>query len=320
MATRDDFTVSVKRVLAARVGHRCANPECRALTSGPQLDEGGAVNVGVAAHVTAAAPGGPRYDATLTAAERGGAENGIWLCQTCAKLVDSDQRRFTARTLWGWKGVAEHAAREQVGRTEPRARGVRAARARTPSGSEREAEIRRTLKLRNALRRALLRPAGERPPTGRVTHPYQQFAHRRVVVRSLDDTTYPGTDDAREGISSWFRVGLYDFYPDGLEVILGITSALVDGDGTWRLHRPDANAVHAPEERRVKVWCIGRIPFRFIRGWDIAGDEVYQDPHLYCTFANDGEPYEGVRYATVGDETTPDWPLPPDRQRPSPSE
>jgi hypothetical protein len=66
----DEFLDPVKKALAARVGHRCSNPECRAATSGPQDDPARPVNVGVAAHITAASPGGPRYDPYLRKASR----------------------------------------------------------------------------------------------------------------------------------------------------------------------------------------------------------------------------------------------------------
>jgi tetratricopeptide (TPR) repeat protein len=65
------------------------------------------VNVGVAAHITAASPGGPRYDRYLTWAQRAAAPNGIWLCQTCAKLIDSDLPRYTVDVLRQWKDRAE---------------------------------------------------------------------------------------------------------------------------------------------------------------------------------------------------------------------
>ena len=61
----------------------------------------------MAAHITAARPGGPRYQPALSSAERGSAPNGIWLCQTCAKLVDSDVTRYTAEALQRWKAKAE---------------------------------------------------------------------------------------------------------------------------------------------------------------------------------------------------------------------
>ncbi len=115
----DDFSDTVKKALAARVGHLCSNPECRALTSGPQDDPAKAVNIGVAAHITAASPGGPRYDPDLLAEERSAPSNGIWLCQNCAKLIDNDPTRFTVEVLKKWKTDAEEEAKTRVGKTAP---------------------------------------------------------------------------------------------------------------------------------------------------------------------------------------------------------
>lgn len=113
---RDDFPDATKRALAARANTRCSNPGCRAPTSGPQEDSSKAVNVGVAAHITAAAPGGPRHDASLSPEDRGGISNGIWLCQNCAKRVDNDTNAFNAATLRRWKDDAEQEARETIGK------------------------------------------------------------------------------------------------------------------------------------------------------------------------------------------------------------
>jgi hypothetical protein len=114
---RDDFPEDVKRTLASRVANQCSNRECQAVTSGPQTDPSKAVNVGVAAHITAASLGGPRYDPTLTSEQRQDIENGIWLCQTCAKLVDSDPARFTVQVLRELKVIAEDQARSRIGKT-----------------------------------------------------------------------------------------------------------------------------------------------------------------------------------------------------------
>jgi hypothetical protein len=67
---RDDFSEKTKETLAKRVGMHCSNPQCRKLTSGPRADPTKALNIGVAAHVTAAAPGGARYDPSLSYRER----------------------------------------------------------------------------------------------------------------------------------------------------------------------------------------------------------------------------------------------------------
>ena len=64
----------------------------------------------VAAHISAAAPGGPRYDSSLSSGERKSYENGIWLCNTHARLVDSDTRQFIIEVLKRWKRLAERSS------------------------------------------------------------------------------------------------------------------------------------------------------------------------------------------------------------------
>jgi hypothetical protein len=127
---RDDFPKAVLETLAKRVGYRCSNPSCGKLTSGPHSSEAKAVNVGVAGHITAASHGGPRYDPSLTAEQRRSAGNGIWLCQTCGKLVDNDEVRFTVALLREWRQKAENAARQEVesARSGPAAHGEHAIR------------------------------------------------------------------------------------------------------------------------------------------------------------------------------------------------
>lgn len=118
-----DFPQPVVDLLARRVGVRCSNPNCRQLTSGPHSDPSKHVNVGVAAHITAASPGGPRYDAFLSPDERRAPDNGIWLCQTCGALVDRDDPRYTADLLRQWKRLAEEAAQLDVEGGRPGDRG-----------------------------------------------------------------------------------------------------------------------------------------------------------------------------------------------------
>jgi hypothetical protein len=116
---RDDFDSSTKLTLAKRVGFRCSNPSCRKPTSGPQSVPTKAINIGVAAHITAASQGGPRYDRNLSSSKRKSIENGIWLCQSCAKLVDSDPERYTVEVLLQWKRTAERMALLEVESTYP---------------------------------------------------------------------------------------------------------------------------------------------------------------------------------------------------------
>lgn len=117
--SRDDFTNPTKETLAKRVGNVCSRPGCGQTTSGPHSEDKKHVNVGVAAHITAAASGGPRYDESLTAEERKSPTNGIWLCQTCAKLVDSDESRYTTEDIKRWKQEAEDTADARLKGSHP---------------------------------------------------------------------------------------------------------------------------------------------------------------------------------------------------------
>lgn len=100
---RDNFSAATKRLLERRAGHRCSNPQCRRPTAGPGLEAERTINIGVAAHITAAAPGGPRYDSTLTSTQRSDGANGLWLCQTCGTLIDADAARFPVDLLHQWR-------------------------------------------------------------------------------------------------------------------------------------------------------------------------------------------------------------------------
>lgn len=103
---RDNFTPTVKNKLAKRVLYVCSNPNCRKITIGPD-SENGINNIGVAAHICAAAPGGPRYDKNMSEEERKSINNGIWLCQSCAKLIDSDENKYTVQLIKTWKEQTE---------------------------------------------------------------------------------------------------------------------------------------------------------------------------------------------------------------------
>lgn len=116
---RDDFLVSTKELLANRVGRKCSNPMCRKLTCGANDDPEKCTNIGVASHICAAAKGGPRYDASMTPQERRSFENGIWLCQSCSKLIDTDTTRYTKETLSSWKRIAEELSIMEVETTSP---------------------------------------------------------------------------------------------------------------------------------------------------------------------------------------------------------
>ncbi|MBR8239514.1 hypothetical protein [Burkholderia multivorans] len=115
MNQRDDFSEKVKRAVAARAGWHCSFAGCAKLTVGPSEEAPHAsANLGEAAHICAASPGGRRYDPNMTPDERAGINNAIWLCSNHAKLIDRDAVTYTAGQLREMKRSHEAACARAV--------------------------------------------------------------------------------------------------------------------------------------------------------------------------------------------------------------
>lgn len=116
-----DFNSKTRRLLAQRAAFRCSNPRCGALTIGPGIGSQDVTDTGTAAHIFAAAERGPRGAGGLSDAERSHISNGIWLCATCGRLVDSNAgSAFSGSLLRSWKDLHEHRIRlEQGGQVQP---------------------------------------------------------------------------------------------------------------------------------------------------------------------------------------------------------
>ena len=101
-----------------RVAGICSNPNCTVQTEGPSDKADKNATIGVAAHITAASKNGPRYDASLTQAQRKSADNGIWLCENCAALIDKNVKEHPVALLHQWKAQAEFRAKANRGKAE----------------------------------------------------------------------------------------------------------------------------------------------------------------------------------------------------------
>lgn len=111
MATRrDNFSEKTRTQIARLVGGLCAYPGCRAATFGATADGMGVLDIGIAAHICAAAPGGPRYDEQMSSTERSSAANGVWMCADHGRAIDVDPKFYTVEKLRAWKREAEHEA------------------------------------------------------------------------------------------------------------------------------------------------------------------------------------------------------------------
>jgi len=252
----------------------------------PSVDSRKIINVGVAAHISAAAPGGPRYNALISRGERQGIRNGIWLCQICAKLVDTDLAKYTLECLMTWKVGTEAKASAGIGKPKPREFSLRKI----------EERVKRDLKMRNQMRADFLKTSNEHSSQP-LKHPYDRFRYSEVIIHDLERTEdYLKAEDYPGVISSWFKHELFDFYNDGLLVILRVSRGIVNERAGWAVLK-HGERFDESTFAETHILELGNIPFRNIRHYELRGDNHYNMPHVYCAFADAGTPYEGYSFA-----------------------
>ncbi len=112
-----DFSAAVRERTAKAASYFCSRPECRASTTAAKTeDDLEKIGVGDAAHIHAARKGQKRYLETMSDEERAAPDNAIWLCGTCHRVVDSDDKLYPAEVLRAWKALAEHEVRINLGK------------------------------------------------------------------------------------------------------------------------------------------------------------------------------------------------------------
>lgn len=117
----DKFLKAVADTLAKRAAFICSNPDCRALTIAPsEADEGKFLFIGEAAHIHSASEGGPRDKPQMTPEERKSASNGVFLCSSCATMIDKNNGLdFPAEILRRWKGDHETWVAANLNKRQP---------------------------------------------------------------------------------------------------------------------------------------------------------------------------------------------------------
>ncbi len=74
------------------------------------------VNVGIAAHITAASPGGARYDPNCTDEKRRSESNGIWVCRKHGTEINVVSSTYSVEALRGLRDIRERIARNDLQR------------------------------------------------------------------------------------------------------------------------------------------------------------------------------------------------------------
>ncbi|HZX19266.1 MAG TPA: hypothetical protein VFF22_20660 [Pseudomonas sp.] len=121
MSNRANFLEPTKQALAKRAGNSCSFPGCDAITEGPSSESDSSVSkTGMACHIYAAAngPSARRVNLQLSDAQLSEISNGIWMCYSHGKLIDTDEATYTVEQLKTWKVISELRARlwQQLGK------------------------------------------------------------------------------------------------------------------------------------------------------------------------------------------------------------
>lgn len=116
MKERVDFDKKTKEIIAARAAYRCSFPECNATLVGPGVEPGSVETIGECAHIYAAGKKGPRCNHNLSENDLKKPENGIYLCRSHHKLIDSNKgKKYPPETLMLYKQMHEHKISEELG-------------------------------------------------------------------------------------------------------------------------------------------------------------------------------------------------------------
>jgi hypothetical protein len=175
----------------------------------------------------------------------------------------------------------------------------------------RESAIKRNIALKKRMRKDFIKPFNKEEYHSRPRRPYDKLAYSEIVIHSIDDEAYPNSDNRRTRMSSWVKKEVYDFYYNGLSVLVRVESGIIDGDGNWSIIE-NGWEFDKTKYKSVNIIKLGNIPFNNIVEYDLDGDDYYNCPHVYCVYANNGMPYEGFTYVISGEEYDP--PLDPDSQ------
>ncbi len=110
MSRDADFLPSTRELLKKRAGNHCSFPNCYAPTDGPSEEGPNATSSnGMACHIIAASsgPAARRVVSGMTPEQLQDPSNGIWMCYTHGKLIDTDEAHYTIPMLRTWKQLAE---------------------------------------------------------------------------------------------------------------------------------------------------------------------------------------------------------------------
>lgn len=171
------------------------------------------------------------------------------------------------------------------------------------------AAIKRKLSLKKKIQKDFILEVDKKDWNRLRYEPFWKFVYHNVIIRSVDDKSWPNVDEVKDTpMSSWIKGEFHNLYENGIELITHGGYVLVDEEGNWDLMDwPKDKRENNPAYSKLSCHAFLRIPYEYIVDYDLDPDDYYSLPTIYVEYAKDGTPYEEIRYGRGGhyDEKSP---------------
>ena len=138
-------------------------------------------------------------------------------------------------------------------------------------------KVKRNLALKKRLNKDLLRKLDRQDQKYAMYVPSHRFKYQNVIIRSVEDTSWPNVDENKESrMSSWIKGEPWCFYDNGFELIAMGGCAIFDEEGDWDiLDWQDDKRKNDERYRQVPFQVFTRIPYEYIVDYDMEPDNYY---------------------------------------------
>lgn len=169
-------------------------------------------------------------------------------------------------------------------------------------------KIKRNLALKKRMKKDLLDELPREQWKHAMYKPSLRFKYSQLMIRSVDDTSWPDSEEPEEGeISTWFKANVWDFYDNGLELVSSGYYAIFDEEDNWdTLDWNGDEREKNPKYKKVSYQSFLRIPYEYIVDYDMEPDAYEGVPTIYVEYAKDGMPYEEILYGIMGSSNNED--------------
>lgn len=166
----------------------------------------------------------------------------------------------------------------------------------TKQRNDRIASVRRHISLKHKMHHDFIKQRSDRDTERerKLSFSMEKFKYKEILVRSIDDTSYPNNKLLPQGHYGYQNAPIYDFYYNGIAVF---TYPYWQDIIVRKNHLHDDESGNNAEIETIRVAVIGYIPYNNIIDYDLDGDEFYMKPHVFCDYTNGDNPYEFFRYA-----------------------